>query len=232
MPHSIFHTLQLAIAASELAPGSALDEAALCRRFGVSRTPVREALLRLAAQGYVKIRPRAGIYVTELAPQELLAMVEVLAELESMCARLCARRMDARQKDALQQVHADAHAAAECADVDAYEQANADFHAALHAGCRNAYLVDQLATLRLRTAPYRRYRFQDPARLKRSWREHDALVDALLAGDEDRAEQCAQAHITAGGREFADVVAVMPITLPLPAPVPSAAHRLQRVFHS
>ena len=81
------------IATGELSPGSALDEATLIQEYCVSRTPVREALIQLAAQGLIEIRPRRGAVVTSIGPARLIEMFEVMGELESLCGRLAARRM-------------------------------------------------------------------------------------------------------------------------------------------
>ena len=106
----------------------AIDEQALCARFGTSRTPVREALLLLAAKGLVDIVPRTGIYVRRLGVRELVAMMEGLSELEGVLARLAASRCTddarARMADALAQT-------ADCARRDdrlGYAQANAVLH--------------------------------------------------------------------------------------------------------
>src|SRR4051812_21901976 len=87
------------IAIGEYPPGMRLDEAPLLAQFGVSRTPLREALIQLASLGLVEIRPRRGASVAEVTPHRLIEMFEVMGELEAMCARLAARRMtEAEQK--------------------------------------------------------------------------------------------------------------------------------------
>ena len=75
-----------------LRPGDRLDEMSLAERFGVSRTPIREALFHLAAAGLIDNRPKRGAIVAEIGPRQLVEMFEVMAELEGMCARLAARR--------------------------------------------------------------------------------------------------------------------------------------------
>ena len=85
----------------QLQPGMAISEQDLCARFSASRTPVREALLLLAAKGMVSILPRAGIYVRHLEARELMAMMEGLAELEGVLARLAANRINAEQQEQL-----------------------------------------------------------------------------------------------------------------------------------
>src|SRR5207237_5339650 len=85
--------LEEEIATGRLPPGTRLDETELSERFKVSRTPIREALIQLASIGIVEARPRRGAIIPQLTPQRLVEMFEVMAELESMCGRLAARRM-------------------------------------------------------------------------------------------------------------------------------------------
>ena len=82
------------IATGKLLPGTRLDEVELATRFGVSRTPIREALRLLLGEGLVETRPQRGAVVAQVTPQRLIEMFEVMAELEAMCARLAARRID------------------------------------------------------------------------------------------------------------------------------------------
>src|SRR5688572_24403654 len=90
---SVRQQLEHDISNGALLPGDALDEEALAQRFGVSRTPVREALLQLSVRGLVSIAPRTGIYVSRLSIPELANLLELLAELEGACAKLATRRI-------------------------------------------------------------------------------------------------------------------------------------------
>ena len=86
-------------------PGTKLDEQELCERYGASRTPIREALKLLAAEGLVEIRPRRGAIIPAINSLTLCEMFEVMAELEAMCGRLAARRIQPEEKQALQRFH-------------------------------------------------------------------------------------------------------------------------------
>ena len=97
--------LERDISSGVLLPGDALDEDALAKRFGVSRTPVREALLQLSVRGLVLIAPRAGTYVSRLSIPELLGLSELLAELEGACAKLATRRLTPEEAHELRRVH-------------------------------------------------------------------------------------------------------------------------------
>lgn len=189
-----------------LQPGAAIDEQALCERFQASRTPVREALLLLSAKGMVSILARVGIYVRQYDPRELVAMMEGLAELEGVLARLAARRINAEQRTQLQAALAQTAAHARAADSIGYEQANARLHDLIYQCSGNTFIVEQTQEARLRVAPYRGKMFEKPERLLQSQTEHETVVAAILAGHGEDAAEAMRNHISAGGRAFADMV--------------------------
>lgn len=194
----------------ELLPGDALDERELASRFGVSRTPVREAITQLVVQRLVTSVPRQGVHVARMSIQELLAMLELLAELEAICAKYCARRLTEEQRARLVEVHRDSLRHVEANDADGYRQSNADFHAVLYAGCHNIYLAQQLHAIRQRTRMYRQNSFIQPGRMQISFEDHQRILDAILRGDAEAAQQHMLEHITVGGRGFAEFVSTLP----------------------
>ena len=193
------------IATGQLPPGGALDEATLAERFGVSRTPVREALIQLGAEGLVEIRPRRGAVVASLGPARLLEMFEVMAELEAMCARLAARRMTESERAHLAQAHRACEAARD--DPDAYFYCNERFHGAIYAGSHNGFLAEQAAQLHRRLRPYRRLQLRVRDRIGTSYAEHAAVVAALVAGDAAGAAAALRQHVGVQGERFGDLVA-------------------------
>lgn len=207
----LVRTLEQEIVTGVLAPGDRLDEVTLATRFGVSRTPVREALGQLASTGLVEIRPRRGAAVAAPGLKELLEMFEVMAELEGLCGRLAARRMSADERTALQRAHAACRGCAREGDSDGYYLANVDFHEAIYAGCHNRFLAEQTRTLRNRLSPYRRLQLRRVDRLGESFSEHEAVLAAILDGDAERADRLLQSHVTVQGGSFADFVANLPL---------------------
>ncbi|OGA99795.1 MAG: hypothetical protein A3E79_19440 [Burkholderiales bacterium RIFCSPHIGHO2_12_FULL_61_11] len=193
-----------------LTPGLPLDEKALAERFGVSRTPVREALLTLAAQHLVTIQPRSGMYVHAPDPSELVSMLEALSELEAVVARLSTLRMDHGQRERLQALSLLTDEAAQRGERLAFEQANQQFHDALYEGCGNSIVVDQVRQLRLRLWAFRRRVRDQPGRLQSSAADHRAIVAGLLANDLERAVNAMREHISAKGRAFADLLLAQP----------------------
>ncbi|WP_334187069.1 GntR family transcriptional regulator [Noviherbaspirillum sp.] len=202
--------LQHDIETGLLRPGTPVDEKELADRFGVSRTPVREALLTLAAHNLVRIVPRSGIYVYSPEPAELVSMLEALAELEAVVVRMSTLRMDQRERDELQRLCTLTHEAALRGDRHAYETSNQAFHEALYNGARNDIIVEQVRQLRLRLAAFRRKVRDQPGRLQSAAEEHNHIVESLLRNDTERAAQGMREHILAKGRAFADLLFASP----------------------
>ncbi|HEX8405394.1 MAG TPA: GntR family transcriptional regulator, partial [Duganella sp.] len=170
------------IAVGVFKPGQHLDETELATRFGVSRTPIRETLIQLSSMGLVVIRPRRGAIVAELGPQQLVEMFEVMSELEATCGRLAARRMTPEEQAALLAAHEACQAAMLAQEPDDYYYKNEVFHEAIYAGSHNQFLIEQTRNLYRRLRPYRRLQLRVRDRLANSYREHDGVVQAILAG--------------------------------------------------
>ncbi len=224
----IRHTLEQEIVTGTLPPGQRLDELRLAERFAVSRTPVREALMQLAASGLVEIRPRQGATVAELGLKRMVEMFEVMAELEGLCARLAARRMGQAERAELQRQHESSRRFASTGDPDAYYAANLDFHEVIYAGSHNAFLAEQTRALRQRLTPYRRIQLRRAGRLADSFAEHEAIVQAILAGDAEEAERRTRRHVTVQGGAFTDFLSTLPfgpgaLAEPAPAAAPQTA---------
>jgi DNA-binding GntR family transcriptional regulator len=202
---SIRESLENAIACGEFVPGSRLDETGLATRFGVSRTPVREALQQLAAAGLVEVRPRRGAVVATASPGRLYEMFEVMAELEAMCARLSARRITPEGLARLQAAQADC--ATHRADPDTYYDANERFHQAIYALSGNAFLAEEATALQKRLRPYRRLQLRVRNRVSTSYAEHESIVAALAAGEADRAASAMRDHVRVQGERFSDLIA-------------------------
>jgi len=197
------------IATGDYPPGSRLDETELSNQFGVSRTPIREALIQLEAAGMVEIRPRRGAVVSDIPPQRLCEMFEVMAELEAMCARLAARRISPEEQEKLKEAHRNCEAARDRNDPDAYYRLNEDFHLCLYAASHNQFLAEQAALLHRRLRPYRRLQLRVRNRMNVSYSEHTGIVDAVLQGGADLAAERTRSHVIVQGDRFADLVATL-----------------------
>lgn len=195
------------IVSGDFAPGGRLDEVTLSKSFGVSRTPVREALMQLSAIGVVELRPRRGAVVVEHSPQRVYEMFEVMAELEGFAGALAARRHTQADRAALTAAHERCRASMETGVTDAYYYENELFHHAIYAASHNGFVVEQCGALHRRLRPYRRLQLRVVNRLKASFEEHAKIVEAILAGDADRARAELRAHVVVQGDRFSDLLA-------------------------
>ncbi len=198
------------IAIGELIPGTHLDETLLASKFGVSRTPVREALIQLSSMGLIVIRPRRGAVVAEIGPHQLVEMFEFMSELEAACGRLAARRMSEAEHCQLLAAHVACKSARDMHDPDDYFYRNEAFHHAIYDGSHNLFLADQARTLQRRLRPYRRLQLRVRNRVDKSYQEHDAVVQAIIAGDGDKAADLLRAHVMVQGERFADLMSSLP----------------------
>ncbi|MDO8607640.1 MAG: GntR family transcriptional regulator [Phaeospirillum sp.] len=192
-----------------LRPGTRLDEESLAARFGLSRTPVREAILQLVYSGLVVKKPRQGAVVAPLDLHRMVQMFEVMSEVEGLCARFAARRMSPDEKDHLAGLHAAAARMCAARDLDEYYAVNRAFHDSIYDGSHNEVLKEMARSLFARLAPYRRYQLNHPQRVEGSFREHDEVVAAILAADPDRAQAAMRKHVTIQADIFAEFVSIM-----------------------
>jgi len=185
-----------------LIPGQTLDEMELARRFGVSRTPVREAIRQLAASGLVDTRPHRGAVVARPSHERILGMFEAMAELEALCAGVAAERMTAGERYALEAVHEQLRVLIQSGDPQRYHEVNEAFHATIYAGAHNDYLAEMTLATRTRVQPFRRAQFRLLGRLAKSHIEHDHVVLAIVRGDRAGAARAMRAHIITVGEEY------------------------------
>lgn len=188
------------------APGDRLDERSLAEHFGVSRTPVREALQWLAANGLVTLRGRQGARVVQLSVPDLLDAFYVIAELEGMAARQAARRIRPEQRQRLTASHDACEARAAAGDPKGFYEENTRFHDIILEACHNRVLQDRIRTVRALTAPYRRYVTFQPGRMTSSVPEHAAIMQAIFAGNGDEACRLMREHVNLLGEGLSDLL--------------------------
>ncbi len=203
--------LEEEIESGRLSPGAPLDERALALRFEVSRTPVREALQQLAARNLVHIAPRQGVTVARLSIAKVRAMLEFIAELESVAAKLAARRVDDRVRQQLDEAISRCQEAAVTGSAADYTIANAMFHGVIYAASRNEYLADEIRQARRMIQRYRVRDFQTKAQVNKSLQDHLKIARAIQAGDELQATQAMLLHVPAGSTGFSEFLATVPM---------------------
>jgi len=184
----------------ELEPGSWIDELKLAEEYGISRTPLREALKVLAAEGLVTMKVRRGAYVTEVSEQDLVDVYHLLALLESDAAGVVAGRASAAQIDELRALHAELEAAATPGHVDRdhFFAINERFHMRLLDIANNRWRNQMVADLRKVMKLNRHNSLLKSGRIEESLAEHRALMEALAQRDSDGAAQRMREHFRSG----------------------------------
>ncbi len=199
MPNSsLVQQLLTRIDLGQLNPGDVIDEGELVTTFGVSRTPVREAILHLEAVGLIRRLPRKGATIFRPTLEEFLAILEVHAKLEGQAAGLAARRLSRQGALALEATVAacEAHAARKGdKDPDLYYQCNLRFHEAVALGSGNDILVDFIKTNARKLLAYYRARYRFAGSIDESAREHRAISRLILDRDSPGAEAMMQKHV-------------------------------------
>jgi DNA-binding GntR family transcriptional regulator len=171
------------VLSGDFQPGLRLDEQMLAEKYGVSRTPVREALRQLASTGLIEIKPRRGATVASVTSAQLDTLFGAMAEIEATCSRLAAMTMTPIERRRLQSMHESMAEIVARNDSDAFAAANLTFHSLIYAGAHNEIIAEYAIALRRRLAPFRKAQFRTAGRLPRSHEEHGNVVRAILAGD-------------------------------------------------
>jgi DNA-binding GntR family transcriptional regulator len=182
----------------DLAPGAWIDEQALAREFGISRTPLREALKVLHGEGLVRLTPRRGSFVSgELTSTDLDELFPIMALLEGRCAYLAVRKATPEDVRVLDAIHAQLERLAARKDVAAYYRSNYAFHEAIQQLAANPWLSRIVSELRRFLRLLRGRQLRVPGRLEASLEEHRQVMAALHRGDAARAERIMRAHLMA-----------------------------------
>ena len=171
-----------------------LDERQLAQDFGVSRTPVREAMAQLEREGFVRSVPRRGIYVVRKTKIEVIEMITAWAALESMAARLITEQASDEQIAALRQMFATFEDGALRAHLDEYSEANIEFHQSIIRMSGNSVLISLAENLFTHMRMIRRKTIVENDRVERSIRDHMNIIEALEARDTARAEELVRNH--------------------------------------
>ena len=183
------------IVAGEHQLGDALSEARLSEALGVSRTPVREALLRLETEGLVTIAPQRGTFVFTLNAKQLRDICDLRVCLESTALRLSVQRQASLLADALQKICEAMTGCRQREDTPAYLKLDTDFHQTFFDYCDNEYLADAYQTIAARMAALRNRLGDDPAHMAKSFAEHKAITQAVRNNDLEESLSILERHI-------------------------------------
>lgn len=190
----VYARLRNMIVRHELAPGSRLSVPALANRFGVSRSPVREAVLQAVRDGLAVEHPRQGAYVASFEAESLRSFFEVREALEGMSARLAAERRSSAHIVEMRHLFAKQAARLDADDIEGFVEADIELHQAILNASGNPVLQETLGQLyhRLRVALSIRVAPTGP---ERALADHKMILDAIEAADPEAAEKAARAHI-------------------------------------
>ena len=180
----------------ELEPGSWIDELKIAEEFGISRTPLREALKVLAAEGLVTMKVRRGAYVTEMSEKDLRDVYHLLSLLESDAAGVVAERATPEQQQTLRDLHAELESAA--GNREAFFSVNERFHMALLDMADNRWRSQMVADLRKVMKLNRHNSLFKQGRIEDSLDEHRAILAAMLSRDPEGTRRAMQAHLAQG----------------------------------
>jgi DNA-binding GntR family transcriptional regulator len=197
MQAKVAEELRQMIISGELAPRSSLSEMALSQTFGVSRTPIREALKQLQIEGLVEVRPRVGTFVAAPSRREITELFQMKELLEGAAARLLAFRGNVPETQKLAATMQAADAAVRDGDSERYEELVHQFHDLIITGADNSKLEAHYRTLMNQLAYARLVRtaLAQPGRLSESDHEHHRVLDLILAKDGDGAERVMREHV-------------------------------------
>ena len=171
-----------------------LDERQLAQDFGVSRTPVREAMAQLEREGFVRSVPRRGVYVVRKTRREVIEMITAWAALESMAARLITENAIDPDITSLRRMFATFEDGAVRAHLDEYSEVNIQFHQAIIRMSQNRVLIDMAENLFTHMRMIRRKTIVEKDRADKSIRDHINIIEALEARDTNRAEKLVRDH--------------------------------------
>ena len=185
----IIQDLEDKINGGVLKPGERVVEETLCKTFGVSRSPVREALRILDSQGYVEREPRKGVTVSSVTTKEIEDTYRIRANLESLAVYLSVKKQDLKVLQQLKIIHNKMIALAEEGKVSgAYFNLNLKFHKTLVDACDNKRLMQMIDTFVKQTKRYRAQILSIPGRIEASLKNHEMIIRSFEAGDADKAE--------------------------------------------
>ena len=184
------------ITAGELEAGARMDEAGLAEKYGVSRTPVREALNRLASQGILVAGEKRGLFVAKYSREELCHIFEAMHEIEIACARIASQRLTLLTRSEIEAAQAECVKAAKDGDRKRYLRANEAFHETIYRATGNPYMAEIANEFRRRTGPFRAKRFLSRDDLMISAQNHESLIADIFSENSATATNGMRHHMT------------------------------------
>lgn len=196
----ILETIRDAIITGALKPGEKVAEPELAERFGISRTPIREAFRQLESEGYLTVIPRKGAVVTSFSPRDVEEFYAIKSILEGYAARRACEKLSQKDIDRLRHINERLRQMADHGDVKQFFRVHDDFHEIFLKASDNEKLYEMVKSL---VSKFQRLRYASlslPGRMQISVREHDKIIDAFTKRDPDMAESIVRKNAEYGGR--------------------------------
>ncbi len=201
----IVEDLEQKITAGTLTPGQRIIEEALCKAFGVSRSPVREAFQILESRGFVVREPRKGISVAKMTPQEAENIYRIRASLEGLATSLAVQNQTPELLQKLKEMHEQMIRAAEKNNAKTYRNLNQKFHELLISACGNPRLIQLIRNFNKQAMRYRLAITNSPGWMANSTRIHAAIIASFKAGDAEAAERIRKNSILGQIEHFSEL---------------------------
>ncbi len=196
----ILETIRESILKGTLKPGEKVAEPELAERFGISRTPIREAFRQLESEGYLTVIPRKGAVVTELSERDVSEFYAIKSILEGYAARLAANRLKERDIDRLEQINAKLAQLAEDGDVKTFFRVHNEFHDLFIDAAGNEKLAELIRQVGMKFNRLRIASLSLPGRMQISVEEHKKLIEAFRNHDGEAADHLVSKTAELGGR--------------------------------
>jgi len=196
----ILETIRDAIMTGALKPGEKVAEPDLAERFGISRTPIREAFRQLESEGYLTVIPRKGAVVTSFSPRDVEEFYTIKSILEGYAARRACEKLSAKEIEKLRSINERLRHLAEEGDVKHFFRVHNDFHDLFLRAADNEKLYVLVSNLVRKFERLRYASLSLPGRMKISVQEHDKIIDAFVKRDADRAETLVRKNAEYGGK--------------------------------
>jgi len=191
----VYRVLKESIIKGFLEPGTKLLENKIAEEMHVSRTPVREAMQKLVAEGFVKTTPNQTMVVTEVSPEDVKEVLQIRGVLEGLAARIAAKKINRQEMDELENVVAQMDIFITKKDLASYCKADDEFHDLILNICGNKWIIQIRDNLGSFIYRFRNTSLSVPGRLKHSLEEHQAIMESLKKHNSEEADRLSQVHM-------------------------------------
>ena len=195
LSQKVYRALKTEIIKGSLKPGTKLSEGKIAKQLGVSRTPIRETLMQLAAEGFVKMNPNQAVVVSNASLEDVQEVLQIRGVLEGLAARLATKIVNEEEIKELEKYQKQMEYYTNKDDALAFSEMDAEFHELILNICGNNRLIRIRKNLSEQAHRYRIRSLSVPGRLKYSLKEHQEIIEALKRKDAEQADRLSQKHI-------------------------------------